>query len=58
MSRHELVLDHAHPHGQEEGERTSRKAVQQVEDRVALVGVVAVTGRQVDVHRLAAAAER
>ena len=52
-----LVLDDAHPHREQKRERPAGEAVQEVDDRVALLRVLRVSGRQIDVDRLRAVAE-
>ena len=56
--RVQLVLDDAQAHGKQERQRTPRKAVQEVHHGVALARMSGVPRREVDVHLLAAAAER
>src|SRR5579862_140236 len=58
VQRHELVLDHAHPHRRKERARTAGDAVQEVQHGIAAVRMQVVAGRQVDVDRLTTAAER
>ena len=54
----ELVLDHTEPDRLEKRGRPTGDAVEQVDDRVAPAGACRVAGRQVDVNRLGAAAQR
>ncbi len=58
MERDELVLDHPEPDRLEKGAGSARHTVEQVDDRVAPPRARRVAGRQVDVDRLGAAAER
>ena len=57
VPRNQLVLDHAHAHGQQECERSPGDAVEEIEDGVTPVRMRAVAGWEVDVHALAAAPE-
>ena len=58
MPGDELVLDHPHPNCQEKGQRPAWETVQQIEHGIALVRMVTIARRQVDVHGLTAASER
>src|SRR4029079_2263955 len=52
--RRQLVFDDPEPDGHQEGPRPARRAVQEVEDGVAVAGMRGVPGWQVDVDRLPA----
>ena len=58
VKRRQLVLDHAESHGRQERPGPAGLAVEEIHDRVALVRVGRIAGRQVDVDGLAPAAER
>ena len=58
MPRGQCVVDHAHLHRLQEGQRPPGEPVQQVEHGIAPVRMLRVARREVDVRLLAPAAER